>query len=508
MAPISSLVGKAGINSSICSRRWITACLILFAALAGCSEKSPEPSNQETPAGIIVSADDATIEVGGASTSIRAALFDHNDEPLGAGHGIRFTITEAPSMAGPESPSFEYVSSEDSVLLEIDRVTDVDGEESVELYSGTRPGPVTIRAVSLENNSIFAEEQLVTIATGGPTGIVLGTEESQIEVGGYSTIVHATVVDEFTNDVGEGYGVRLEMTESPGHSGAERPSFEYPPSDDSISQDYEGITDADGRVEVELFSGFVLGWVRIRATVIDNDNIPVQELLILIEPGPPANVELYFGPVGDSDGDSLYVTMAAAVWDRYANPAGFGDTVYIEIEPDSIVTYENIVIPEIPPYPDTTSGWGSTPLGYICDHIFDPIRAVATISSVADTIESFALPAYNPEIYISADPGTIWIEPPDTVGFSDITVQLVDGNGCRISKGIIYFAALVCGQLSGQSIDTTDSDGYAYTEFMIHVDDIPGPPPDPPQCTAVVRASLPGYPDVVSELEIICIRPR
>ena len=508
MESIVSLVGTAGIKGMIRNGNWITACALTALVFVGCSEKSPETPVQETPAGIVISADDATIGVGGESTTIRAALLDHNDEPLGEGHGVRFTITGAPSMAGEQSPSFEYVSSEDSVLPEVERVTNTDGEAFVELYSGTGPGPVTIRAVSLENDGVFAEEHLVTIAIGGPARIVLGAEDPQIEVGGSSTIVHATVVDEFMNNLGEGYGVRLEIIEAPGHYGAERPSFEYPPSDDSISHVYEGFSDADGRVEVELFSGYVFGWVRLRATLTDYENVPAQELLILIEPGPPAYISIAMGFLGESPGDSIYATLGASIRDQYTNPAGFGDTVYLEIEPDSIVTYENIVIPDIPPYPDTAQGWGSTLLGYVCEHSLDTIQIVAEVASIADTLSPSVLPIYNPTTYISADPGTIWIEPPDTVGYSDITVLLLDGNGCRISNGIILFTAIVCGELSGQSRDTTDSDGCAHTQFMIHVDDIPGPPPDPPQCTCGVRASLFGCPDVESEVEIICSRPR
>jgi hypothetical protein len=501
MDSIRSLIGMPHITGSLRCRRWIIPCAIIAAVLAGCSEKSPEPLTHETPAGIVISADYATIEVGGAGTTIRAALFDENEEPLGEGHGVSFTITGAPSMAGEESPSFEHESSEDSVSHEVDRVTDRSGTASAELYSGTAPGPVTIKAVSLEDIGVFAEEHLVTIAVGGPAGIVLGAEESQIEAGGQSTTIHATVVDEFINNLGEGYGVRLEITEAPGHYGAERPSFEYPPSDDSISQVYEGITDADGRVEVELFSGYVFGWVRIRATLMDYENIPARELLILIEPGPPVFIDVSFGGPVQSSGDSLCMTLGVGLWDRYANPAGFGIPIYLEIEPDSIVAFENII------YSDS-NGWASSPLAYTCEHSLDTIQLIVSAGSIADTTESSALPAYNPQIYISADPGAIWIEPPDTVGYSDITVQLLDGNGCEISNGIILFSALVCGEISGQMRDTTDSDGYAHTQFMIHIDDIPGPPPDPPQCTCGVRASLFGYPDVESEVEIICSRPR
>ena len=453
------------------------------------------------PASVVLSADNAIIEVGGVATTINAILFDQNDEPLSDGYPVLFTIAGAPSMNGAGRPSFEYVSTEDSALLSIDILTDSTGKASVELYSGTAPGPVRIRAAWLDNADVFAEEHLVTIAMGGPANVILGAEETAIEVGGENTIVFAVVGDEFGHNIGQGYGVRLEITDAPGAYGADRPSFEYPPSEDSVSHIYEAITDIDGRVETALFSGYVPGWVKIRATIIENENISVEELLVMIEPGPPAFVQISGGgPVQPID-DSLYITLGVGIWDQYANPTGFGIPVYLEIEPDSIVAFENII------YTDS-NGWASTPLAYTCDHSLDTIQVIASAGSIADTSGLFPLPFYNGALYMTADPETIWIEPPDTVGFSTITVQLLDGLGCEISNGIICFAALVCGQISGQPRDTTDSDGYAYTEFMVHIDEIPGPPPDPPQCICVVRANLFGYPDIENQIEIICSRPR
>jgi hypothetical protein len=503
-----SLSRRSGFERKAKVIRWLSLAVPIILILAGCTTKSSQSDLLRTPSSIVLSADDAIIEVGGVATTINAILFDENDEPLSDGYAVRFTIAGAPSMSGVERPSFEYVSTEDSALLLIDIHTDSTGKASVELYSGTAPGPVRIRAASLDNADVFAEEHLVTIAIGGPANVILGAEEAAIEVGGENTIVFAIVGDEFGNNIGGGYGVRLEITDAPGVYGADRPSFEYPPSEDSVLHIYEGITDADGRIETALFSGYVLGWVKIRATVIENENIWVEELLVMIEPGPPASIQIAFGGPMESVGDSLYITIGVGIRDQYSNPAGFGDTVYIEIEPDSIVTYENIIFPEFPEYPDSAEGWATTPLAYTCDHSLDMIQIIVSAGSIADTSGLFPLPVYNGALYMSADPGAVWIAPPDTVGFSEITVQLRDGLGCEVSNGIICFAALVCGQISGQSLDTTDSDGNAYTEFMIHVDEIPGPPPDPPQCICVVRASLFGYPDVESEVEIICSRPR
>lgn len=488
--------------------KWLALSTVLAVVLGSCATKSPEIALQVSPYSMTLYAEDSIIEVGGETTTISAILFDQNDDPLGEGYGVRFSITMAPSMMGAERPSFEYQSTVDSAMFEIDIITDNTGTASIELYSGTAPGPIRIRAVALDNTGVFTEEHLVTVAIGGPASLALSADDPAIEVGNENTVVYATVMEEFGNDAGEGYGVRLEITEYPGTHGADPPSFEYPASEDSISHIYEGITDIDGRVEVVLFSGYVFGWVKIRAALIENENISVEEQLVTIEPGSPAFIDISFGAVGRSVGDSLYIPLGVGIWDQYSNPAGFGDTVYIDIEPDSIVTVENIIFPEFPEYPDSVEGWALTWLGYICNHSLEMIGIIASAGEVADTSSLFPLPVYNPEIYIMADPGAIWVAPPDTAGFSDITVRLLDGNGCGISNGIVYFTALVCGQISGQSIDTTDSNGYAYTEFMIHIDDIPGPPPDPPQCVCAVRASLYGYPDVVDEVEIICSRPR
>ncbi len=501
MRSCASLSGGSGFARRAKVIRWLTLAVLMILILAGCTTKSSQSDLLTTPSSIALSADDAIIEVGGVATTINAILFDENDEPLSDGYAVRFTIAGAPSMNGAERPSFEYVSTEDSALLLIDIHTDSTGKASVELYSGTAPGPVRIRAASLDNADVFAEEHLVTIAIGGPANVVLGAEEAAIEVGGENTIVFAVVGDEFGNNIGEGYGVRLEITDAPGVYGADRPSFEYPPSEDSVSHIYEGITDADGRIEIALFSGYVPGWVKIRATVIENENIRAEELLVMIEPGPPAFIQTSFGGPIESSGDSIYITLGVGIWDQYANPAGFGTPVYLEIDPDSIIAFENII------YADS-NGWATTLPAYTCDHSLDMIQIIVSAGSIADTSGLFPLPVYNGALYMTADPGTIWIEPPDTVGFSYIIVQLLDGHGCEISNGIIGFAALVCGQISGQSLDTTDSDGNAYTEFMIHVDEIPGPPPDPPQCICVVRANLFGYPDVENEVEIICSRPR
>ncbi len=488
---------------------WFTAfcmevCVIV--AVVSCSKQPIETATEDepplrTPTDIILYAEAWIIEAGGIATTVCAILKDGNGDPMGTGYGVRFEITAAPSMTGAESPSFEYEPGEDSVLHLIEAETDTSGKAAVELFPGSKPGSVQIKATSLDNEYIHIEKPLVTIIVGPLATIVLMADEPTIEVGAQSTGISAQVVDEIGNNLGEGYGVRVEITDAPGDYGPERPSFEYPPSEDSISHIYEGITDVAGRIEVAIFSGYVPGVVTIRATVIENDNISVEELLVMIEPGPPAFLGISGGGPVQSVGDSLYITFGVGIWDRYANPAGFGIPVYLEIEPDSIVAFENII------YSDS-NGWASTLLAYTCDHSQDTIQIIVSAGSIADTSGLFPLPVYNGEIYMAADPEAIWIEPPDTVGFSDITIQLLDGLSCEISNGIISFTALVCGQLSGPSMDTTDIEGYAYTEFMIYADQIPSSPPDQPQCTAVVRAILIGYPDIEAEIQIICRRPQ
>lgn len=366
--------------------------------------------------------------------------------------------------------------------------------------------PVDESRPSNQNLTFIADDQV--IALQGPARIVLTSDDLRIEVGGESTFIRASVVDEYGDSVGEGIGVRIEMMEAPGYSGSEKPSFEYPPSDDSVRQVYEGVTDTDGRVEAELFSGCTMGWVRIRSSLTEYENIPSEQIMVLMEPGPPSYIQLALNQASESIGDSLSVAMAVAAWDRYTNPAGYGDTAFIKIEPELNVAYGDIVIPPIPPYPEIPSGWGYTWLRYTCDHSLETVSAIATMGSVADTSYSYSLPVYDPDIYMTADPESIRIEPPDTVAFSDIAARLLDGNGCKISNGIAIFHSMSCGEISGQAWDTTDSEGYAHTRFMIRAYDIPGPPPDPPQCTARVKASLYGYPYIISQVEIVCTRPE
>ena len=241
--------------------------------------------------------------------------------------------------------------------------------------------------------------------------------------------------------------------------------------------------------------------------MIDYENISTEEPLVFIEPGAPAYIGIAIGGVAQYDGDSLYMPLGVGVWDSYTNPAGFGDTVFIDIAPDSIVEYDNIVPLDPRYYPDSLGGYGLTALRFVCDHSLEMIRITATIGDLSDTSRQFPLGVYNPDLFLTADPGVVSVSPPDTIGYSDISVQLIDGRGCEIANGIINFSALMYGEISRQARDTTDSDGYAYSEFMIHIDDIPGQPPDPPQCTAVVRATLFGYPDVEGQVEIICTRP-
>jgi hypothetical protein len=185
----------------------------MVVVMAACETRSSRSELPLAPGSVVLSADDQVIEVGGASTTVQAILYDIEGKRLSEGFGVLFAITMAPSMTGEERPSFEYVSTEDSALFSIEVITDGDATASVELYSGTAPGPVRVKAASLDNTDVFAEDHLVTIAVGGPASIVLSASDQAIKVGGENTIVQATILDEFYNNIGEGYGVRLEITE-------------------------------------------------------------------------------------------------------------------------------------------------------------------------------------------------------------------------------------------------------------------------------------------------------
>ncbi len=292
--------------------------------------------------------------------------------------------------------------------------------------------------------------------------------------------------------------------------GATSPSFEYVPCDDSVLLVTYDVTDVNGRASVAIFSGTKAGTVRIKATSVDNINIFKEKPIITIESGPPATIEIYPSNIASQEGEALITGITAAVWDQYTNPVEPLTAVHFEIIPDTVAyiggaAYTGGWVDEATGDTIGVRGLAHTSMTYGCYHTFDSVRVVASSGELEDTSGVIVLALYEGQIALGAQPSTIYVDE-GMFETASITAQLLDGLGCPIHNGIIDFSVRVCGEISGPYVDTTDSDGYAYTEFKIYHDQIPAqPPPAPPSCEAKIVAILRGYPEVQSEWDIFCV---
>ena len=200
----------------------------------------------------------------------------------------------------------------------------------------------------------------------------------------------------------------------------------------------------------------------------------------------------------------------------YANPVEYGRAVYFTLIPNDVAEVEgNSYTGGARPYhPDSVDGWAFSRIIYGCYGTFDTLQVVAMSAGengpVADTSAPFPLPAYNPSIFLSANPGNLRCEGPNSwqCDQSDITALLTDGGGCAIQYGIINFSALVAGSIIGPTEVITDENGIAETIYEICGDEIPTPPDGIPRIETAVRAILFGYPDVEAEVDLVCTRPQ
>ncbi|MEE8417688.1 MAG: Ig-like domain-containing protein, partial [candidate division Zixibacteria bacterium] len=241
--------------------------------------------------------------------------------------------------------------------------------------------------------------------------------------------------------------------------------------------------------------------------------------LITISSGPPFHVEVSPTPVGETtnpDNPERFVQVGAGVWDIYANPVEYGTAVHFTLIPNDIAEVEgNSYTGGARPYhPDSVFGWAFSRIIYGCYGTFDTLQVVASSGGengpVADTSAPFALPAYNPSIFLSANPGNLRCAGPNSYQCdqADVTALLTDGGGCAIEHGQINFSALVAGAIIGPTQVITDENGIAETEYEICGDEIPTPPDGIPRIETAVRAILFGYPDVEAEVDLVCTRPQ
>ncbi len=375
------------------------------------------------------------------------------------------------------------------------------------------------------NDTIWTQHPVVfRCISSNATTLQLSAAQTRIQVGGSSTQILATLQDAYGNPLTEGYEVAFDITVSPGSSPIEKPSFDTRPG---VYHD-TAETNVNGQAIVQLYSGHKAGAVSIRACTIpsDTDSLYVcdEKSLVTISSGPPHHIQITSNNAGEgSPGQpERYCYVAALVWDRYTNPVEHGTAVYFSLIPDNLAEIDgNSYTGGGQDYmPDSTEGVAYSRIIYPCFSTFNFVQVVASSAGdsaeVADTSIALSLPIYEAHIEVIAHPGNLWTDNDscdchrladyncrDT---AEITVTLTDGGGCAVEGGIISFTAQTAGSIIGQSIDTTDSNGHAYTSYMIRGCEIPCANG---RCTieTAVMATLVQDPTVFGVVSIVCSRP-
>jgi hypothetical protein len=146
-----------------------------------------------------------SIQVGGSSAQIFATLEDAYGNHLSEGYDVAFDITVSPGTTPSEKPSFDPQS-----LVEHDTIpTNINGQAVIQLYSGTRPGAVSIRACTVDTIYVCTEKAVVAIASGPPAFINILPQSQGESMGGAERFVQvsAEVTDRYSNEVEYGTAV-------------------------------------------------------------------------------------------------------------------------------------------------------------------------------------------------------------------------------------------------------------------------------------------------------------
>jgi hypothetical protein len=437
--------------------------------------------------------------------TIQVAAVDANGNPVANGTQIRFVNEILGSTISPTS------------------APTVDGIATAIYLVGTETGDDNVRAFvphpTEPTDTIWSPQPAVfRCLSSEATTLVLSASQGSIEVGGSSCQIIATLEDAFGNPLSEGYVVAFEIKSA---NGDMNEPYEWPSFDTEWGIYHDTVeTNIQGRAVLQIYSGTVAGPVSIEAcTVAETLYVCDEKSLITISSGPPFHVEVSPAPAGeaaDPDNPERFVQVGAGVWDVYANPVEYGTAVYFSLIPNDIAEVEgnSITGASRPYHPDSVDGWAFSRIIYGCYGTFDTLQAVASSAGengpVSDTSTAFVLPAYEPSIYLSANPGNLRCAGPNSYQCdqSDITALLTDGGGCAIQYGRINFSALVAGTISGPTQVITDENGIAETEYEICGDEIPTPPDGIPRIETAVRATLFGYPDVEAEVDLVCTRPQ
>lgn len=444
----------------------------------------------------------------GMSDTMQVLAVDANGNPVVNGTQIKFVKQISSSSINPSS-----APTTDGIATAIYLVGSQTGDDNVMAFVPV-PGSTT--------DTIWTPQPAsYRILSSTATTLVLSSSQGSIQVGGASCQIIATLQDAFGNPLSEGYVVAFEITSANGDPSApyEWPSFstQWGVYSDTIP------TNINGQSILQIYSGTKAGPVAIEACTVPQpeDSLYVcdEKSLITISSGPPAFVNVSPAPTGEAvnpNNPERYVQVGAGVSDVYANPVEYGTAVYFTLIPNNIAEVEgNSYTGGARPYhPDSVDGWAFSRIIYGCYGTFDTLQAIASSAGengpVADTSAPFFLPAYDPSIFLSANPGNLRCAGPNPYQCdeSEITALLTDGGGCAVQYGIIIFSALVAGEIIGQTQDTTDENGIARTTYQICGDDIPTPPDGVPRIETGVQATLFGYPEVLAEVTLVCTRPQ
>lgn len=444
----------------------------------------------------------------GMFDTVQVSALDANGNPVANGTQIRFVNEIPSSTVNPSS-----APTTDGIATAIYLVGSETGDDNVRAFVPDPHEPT---------DTIWSAQPAVfRCLSSEATTLVLSASEGNIEVGGASCQIIATLEDAYGNPLSEGYFVAFEIKSA---NGSRNEPYEWPSFDTEWGVYYDTVeTSITGRAITQIYSGMVAGPVSIEACTIplppDSLFVCDEKSLITISSGPPYHVEVSPTPVGEAtnpDNPERFVQVGAGVWDVYANPVEYGTAVYFTLIPNDIGEVEgNSYTGGSRPYhPDSVDGWAFSRIIYGCYGTFDTLQVVASSAGengpVADTSTPFPLPAYNPSIFLSANPGNLRCDGPNPnqCDQSDITALLTDGGGCAVQYGIINFSALVAGSIIGLTEVITDENGIAETVYEICGDEIPTPPDGIPRIETAVRAILFGYPDVEAEVDLVCTRPQ
>ncbi len=153
---------------------------------------------------IILTPDEARIQVRGTggveATQIRAVCYDDNGNRVGADFPVEFYI-----INGPDGGESLDGTVSDSVTIN----TNSQGEAVVTLSSGTKSGPVRMRA---KTGTVLSYSTLVTICAGPPVDISIGVTPCNIrgwDINCVEADLCACVVDAYGNPVPDSTSVHF-----------------------------------------------------------------------------------------------------------------------------------------------------------------------------------------------------------------------------------------------------------------------------------------------------------